>query len=89
MPKKLPFNSIAELIHSLGKRGETAKALGIEYKTLGVRMNKPESFTVAELLKVAELADSDLSAVAALAEQQIKHPVEPPAPVLGRPPRQH
>lgn len=87
--KKVPFDTLAELIHSLGERGPTAKALEINPRTLATRMQYPATFTVGELLKVAGLAGVDLSVVAALAEHQIKNPIQPPAPVLGRPARQH
>ena len=87
--KKVPFDNLAELIHSLGERGKTAKALEINPRTLLTRMQDPATFTVGELLKVAGLAGVDLSVVTALAEHQIKNPIEPPAPVLGRPARQH
>ena len=87
--KKLPFDTLAELIHSLGERGKTAKALEINPRTLVTRMQDPATFTVGELLKVARLAGVDLAVVAGLAENQINNPIEPPAPVLGRPVRQH
>lgn len=87
--KKIPFDNLAELIHSLGERGKTAEALEINPRTLVKRMQDPATFTVGELLKVAGLVGVDLAVVAALAEHQIKNPIEPPAPVLGRPVRQH
>ena len=65
--KKVPFDTLAELIHSLGERGKTAKALEINPRTLLTRMQDPATFTVGELLKVAGLAHVDLSVVAALA----------------------
>ncbi|AMJ64030.1 hypothetical protein [Hymenobacter sp. PAMC 26628] len=85
--KKFPFDTLAELIHSLGERGKTAKALEINPRTLLTRMQDPATFTVGELLKVAKLARINLSVVVALAEHQIKNPIEPPAPILGRPAR--
>lgn len=88
-PKKVPFDTLAELIHSLGERSRTAKALEINPRTLLTRMQNPATFTVGEMLKVAGLAGVDLSVVAALAEYQINNPIEPPAPALGRPARQH
>ena len=89
-PKKLPFDTLADLIHSLGERGKTAEYLEINPRTLAKRMQNPATFTVGELLKVADLAGVELAVVTGLAEQQIKTPsFEPPAPVLGRPTRQH
>ena len=52
-------------------------------------MQDPATFTVGELLKVAALAGLDLAVVTSLAEYQIKNPIEPPAPILGRSVRQH
>lgn len=87
--KKAPFDTLAELIHSLGERGKTAKALDINPRTLVTRMQDPATFTVGELLKVASLTGLDLAVITGLAEYQIKNPIEPPAPLLGRPVRQH
>lgn len=87
--KKVPYDTLAEFIHSLGERGKTAEALEINPRTLVKRMQDPATFTVGELLKVARLAGVDLSVIIRLAEYQIKNPIEPPAPVLGRPVRQH
>ena len=88
--KKLPFGTLAELIHSLGERGKTAEAIEINPRTLVRRMQDPATFTVGELMKVAELVGVDLSVVTSLAEQQIKDPsFEPPAPRRGAPTRQY
>lgn len=89
MPKKLPFATIAEFIHSLGERGKTAKALAINPRTLTARLENPGTFTLAELQRVAEYGHTDLLTVTLLAEHQMKNPIEPPAPALGRPARQH
>ncbi|SMB80979.1 hypothetical protein SAMN00120144_3628 [Hymenobacter roseosalivarius DSM 11622] len=89
MPKKLPFDTIAEFIHSLGERGKTAKALDINPRTLTTRLENPGTFTLAELQRVAEYGHTDLMTVTLLAEHQMKNPIEPPAPALGRPARQH
>ncbi|MET4107623.1 hypothetical protein [Hymenobacter sp. UYP22] len=88
MPKKLPFDTIAEFIHSLGERGKTAKALDINPRTLTTRLRNPATFTVAELLRVAAYGHTDLLTVTRLAERQIKNPITPPPPTLGRPTRQ-
>lgn len=82
--KEIPFDTLAGLIHSLGERGKMAKALNINPRTLVIRMQNPATFTVGKLLKVAALAHVNLAVVTALAENQIKNPIEPPAPVLGR-----
>ena len=85
MLKPSSYNSLAELIHALGIRSDTAKHIGISHNTLNVRMSNPGSFTLDELVKVAELAKSDLLTMTKLAQKQMDNPVEPPAPALGRP----
>lgn len=85
MLKPLSYGSLAELIHALGMRSDTAKHIGISHNTLNVRMSKPGSFTLDELVKVAELAKSDLLTMTKLAQKQMDNPVEPPTPALGRP----
>ena len=85
MLKPSSYNSLAELIHALGMRSDTAKHIGISHNTLNVRMANPGTFTLNELVKVAELAKSDLLTMTRLAQKQMDNPVEPPAPALGRP----
>lgn len=81
--------TIAELIHGIGGRYETAEALGMAPNTLATRMKKPEGFTLADLLAVAQLAKVDLVTVTKLAQHQIKNHIAPPTPVVGRPPFSH
>jgi hypothetical protein len=72
MLKPSSYNSLAELIHALGMRSDTAWHIGISHNTLNVRMAKPGSFTLDELVKVAELAKSDLLTTAEQAADMIK-----------------
>jgi sugar diacid utilization regulator len=81
--------TIAELIHGLGGRYETAPLLGISPNTLAARMKKPESFTLAELIAVARVTNTDLLTVVKLAQYQHENRIAPPSAELGRPPLNH
>lgn len=81
--------TIAELIHGIGGRYETAEALGMAPNTLATRMKKPEGFTLADLLAVARVANTDLVTVTKLAQYQLQNRIDPPTPVVGRPPLNH
>ncbi|MFC7670680.1 hypothetical protein ACFQT0_27325 [Hymenobacter humi] len=80
--------SLAELIHSLGTRKEVSEAWKVVPRTLALRMQKPETATLEELQRLAELAKLDLPTVFELAYYQMRHPVVVPTPRLGRP-KQH
>ena len=80
--------SLAELIHSLGTRKEVSEAWKVVPRTLALRMQKPETATLEELQRLAELAKLDLPMVFELAYYQMRHPVAIPTPQLGRP-KQH
>ncbi|GGG59435.1 hypothetical protein [Hymenobacter glacieicola] len=86
-PPKVPVacRSLAELIHSLGTRKEVSEAWKVVPRTLVLRMQKPETATLEELQRLAELAKLDLPTVFELAYYQMRHPVVVPTPQLGRP----
>ncbi|MBT9395084.1 hypothetical protein KLP40_18095 [Hymenobacter sp. NST-14] len=90
-PRKVPVacRSLAELIHSLGTRKEVSEAWKVVPRTLALRMQRPETATLEELQRLAELAKLDLPTVFELAYYQMQHPVAVPAPQLGRPKQQH
>jgi len=81
--------TIAELIHGLGGRYETASKLGMSPNTLATRMSKPEGFTLTDLLAVAKVANKDVVAVAKLAQYQMQNEIAPPTASAGRPPLNH
>jgi hypothetical protein len=78
--------TIAELIHGMGGRYETAKDLGMSPNTLATRMKKPGGFTLNDLLAVATVANKDVIEVAKLAQYQMKNGIAPPIASAGRPP---
>lgn len=81
--------TIADLIHGLGGRYETARDLGMSPNTLATRMKKPEGFTLTDLLAVAKKANMDVVQVAKLAQYQMQNEIAPPTASAGRPPLHH
>jgi hypothetical protein len=81
--------TIAELIHGIGGRYETAEALGMAANTLATRMKKPKTFTLADLQAVAKATNTELGTVAELAQYQSENHIPPPPPQAGRPPLNH
>lgn len=88
-PGPVACHTLAELIHALGPRTEVAQELGVVYRTLTLRMQKPETATLDELQRLAVLAKLDLEQVFQLAVYQMQNPSEIPASQPGRPSRQH
>ena len=76
VPKSLPFASISELVQQSGVL-KVAKALGIAYNTLQVRMRTPGSFTLDELTRLAELVETDLLSITRLAQKDMDNQAKP------------
>lgn len=82
------FTSIPELILAHGVRNSIA-VLGMSYHTISARMKDPSGWTLAEVEKVAKMANMDFITIAALAKKQMDNPIEVPVSARGRSANKH
>lgn len=82
------FASIPELLLAHGVRNSIA-VLGMSYHTISARMKDPSGWTLAEVEKVAKMANTDFLTIAALAKKQMDNPIEVPVSARGRSANKH